>query len=666
MSASTAIQTPKPWLELPGGFPPDTVGFALRTTLALLLAYYVAFSMQLASASTAGICVAIVAQPQRGATLSKALYRFAGTLIGGTAAVVAVAAFGQDRTMLLTVFTLWLAACSFTASLLKDFRAYGAALAGYTLAIVAISDIDMPQAAFLTALDRVAAILLGVVSVGFVNGTFGRPDAWQALTGQLQRIIAETTDQAVGAIRGDPAPLTGVTGAERATAILALRTQADYVATELQDGRMRAAGARSAIAALLGMISASRAIDSGLARGEPDQRVRAALDRTVEALRRPDDLIAPSCLADAARHGAPELSEAFLLDRMDDLLTQHALALDGLAALATGRRPARQVRLRTYHDVTGALLNATRTAIVTALAALCCIYSGWSGSTFTLLEISAVVALLGMQPDPTRAAITFGSSVPVPIVAAGLVKFLLLPQVGGFVPFALAVAPFALVACALARHPRTSAGSGTGMLIFYTLILMPSNPQTYDLASFLNTAMALAVAILATLVGFSLVLPVSPSRRLFRVARAVMRDLRRTLRSGRSLEPSAVLSLQYDRLTAALVWLGRRTPARLAVLTQIRDLGALDVALCRAHAGLEAAVRQDPALAGAVAQARASLLRPAEGEMAAAATALLTAAQTPGPAPLAVLRAASGLYAASLLLEQQRRLLRLAGVLGRP
>ena len=99
--------------------------------------------------------------------------------------------------MLLVVFTLWLAACSFTASLLKDFRAYGAALAGYTLAIVAITDIDMPQSVFLTALDRVAAILVGVASLALVNGIFGRADAWQALVSQLRVMIAETTEQAI-------------------------------------------------------------------------------------------------------------------------------------------------------------------------------------------------------------------------------------------------------------------------------------------------------------------------------------------------------------------------------------------------------------------------------------------------------------------------------------
>jgi len=108
MSATTS---PTPFLTLPGGFMPGAPGFALRTTLALLLAYAVAFWTQLDSASSAGICVAIVAQASPGMALSKALNRAGGTILGGIVAIALVAAFPQNRTMLLAGFTLWLGAC---------------------------------------------------------------------------------------------------------------------------------------------------------------------------------------------------------------------------------------------------------------------------------------------------------------------------------------------------------------------------------------------------------------------------------------------------------------------------------------------------------------------------------------------------------------------------
>ncbi len=143
------------------GFLPDAVSFAFQFTLALLLAYLVSFAMQLEAASSAGVCVAIVMQPSLGMAASKAFYRVLGTVLGGAVALVLVSVFPQDRTMLLIAFGIWLGACTYVASLLHDFRSYGAALAGYTVAIIAILGIDDPSGSLLATLNRVAAILIG-------------------------------------------------------------------------------------------------------------------------------------------------------------------------------------------------------------------------------------------------------------------------------------------------------------------------------------------------------------------------------------------------------------------------------------------------------------------------------------------------------------------------
>ncbi len=412
------------------------------------------------------------------------------------------------------------------------------------------------------------------------------------------------------------------------------------------------------------MLSASGAIAVGRAQDQPDAPTRAALDRTADALRHPDADDARRRLASAAQDASPTLARCFLLDRMDELLAQHALAVDGIASLATGSRPARRVRLRTHSDIAGAVLNATRTAIAVAFASVFCIYAGWSGATLMLIEISALSALLGMQPNPTQAALAVALALLLSLPAAAVVKFALLPQGSSFAEFSLAVAPFAFVICILGRHPRL-ARSGAIMLVLFLLALVPSNPQTYDLAGFLNTAMSLAAAVTATVLGFVLVLPVSPPRRLFRVANAVTRDLRRALRNGCRLDQPALLSLQYDRLATALVWLGRRTPARLAALTHLRDLGELNAALCYARAALDAAARRMPALAPQAALARAALSRPAPDAASAAACGLLAAAQAAGPPPPQVLRAAAAVYGASLALDRHRRLLLRAGISGR-
>ncbi|MDU0220495.1 FUSC family protein, partial [Escherichia coli] len=67
---------------------PAAWAFALRIWLAMMLALYAAFWLQLDSASSAAVCVAILAQPKRGQALSKAGYRFLGTVIGGIVGIL--------------------------------------------------------------------------------------------------------------------------------------------------------------------------------------------------------------------------------------------------------------------------------------------------------------------------------------------------------------------------------------------------------------------------------------------------------------------------------------------------------------------------------------------------------------------------------------------------
>ena len=85
----------------------------------------------------AGTSAAIVCQPQLGASLRKGWFRLVGTVIGAAMSLVLVACFPQDRVLFLGCLTVWGAACAFAATLLRNFASYAAALAGYTVAIIA-------------------------------------------------------------------------------------------------------------------------------------------------------------------------------------------------------------------------------------------------------------------------------------------------------------------------------------------------------------------------------------------------------------------------------------------------------------------------------------------------------------------------------------------------
>src|SRR5580698_6494207 len=111
--------------------------FDLRLWASVCVALYVAFWLELDNAYWAGTSAAIVCQPHLGASLRKGWFRMIGTVVGAVVIVVLTAVFPQNRLLFLTSLALWGGVCAGAATLLHNFAAYAAALAGYTAAIIA-------------------------------------------------------------------------------------------------------------------------------------------------------------------------------------------------------------------------------------------------------------------------------------------------------------------------------------------------------------------------------------------------------------------------------------------------------------------------------------------------------------------------------------------------
>src|SRR6266849_10940589 len=152
-------------------------GYAFRIWLAAVVALW----LQLGGASSAAVTVAILAQPTRGAALAKAANRIAATLIGATMSVVIAGLFPGERIGVLGAFVCWICICVFIASYLRGYQAYVAEVSGYTVAIIALVNIDTPQNVFTTMTDRMAAITIGILSVTLINDVFGSPPVWREL-----------------------------------------------------------------------------------------------------------------------------------------------------------------------------------------------------------------------------------------------------------------------------------------------------------------------------------------------------------------------------------------------------------------------------------------------------------------------------------------------------
>src|ERR1700685_2831149 len=169
--------------------------FGLRLSASVCLALYIAFWLQLDGAYWAGTSAGIVCQPSLGASLRKGWYRIIGTVVGAAIIVVLTACFIQNRAAFLLALALWGAGCALVATLLRNFAAYAAALAGYTAAIIASDQLGatggLNGPALMLAITRVSEIWIGIVCAGIVLAGTDFGGAKRRLAVMFAELLAE-------------------------------------------------------------------------------------------------------------------------------------------------------------------------------------------------------------------------------------------------------------------------------------------------------------------------------------------------------------------------------------------------------------------------------------------------------------------------------------------
>ncbi|MEJ1976886.1 MAG: FUSC family protein [Acetobacteraceae bacterium] len=155
---------------------------------------------------------------------------------------------------------------------------------------------------------------------------------------------------------------------------------------------------------------------------------------------------------------------------------------EGLRTLTEGTPRSREVRFGIHYDVLGAALSALRTIIAVGLGSVF-----WRPGRLERGHAAAGAAgglhrLARHAAEPVPGSGGAALALPLPAIVVGVVGFVLLPLVSGYGLFTLTIAPAVMLFCLVARHPRT-APLGTVMLLFFTLLLGPSNPQSFDLAA---------------------------------------------------------------------------------------------------------------------------------------------------------------------------------------
>jgi uncharacterized membrane protein YccC len=386
--------------------------FGLRLWASVCLALYVAFWLELNNAYWAGTSAAIMCQPHLGASLRKGWYRMIGTVVGAVAVVVLTACFPQDRAPFLVGLALWGAGCALVATLLKNFAAYSAALAGYTVAIIASDQLGATGGpngqAFMLAVFRASEICIGIVCAGVVLAGTDFGQARRRLGTLFSAISSEITSLYTGtlAVAGANFDDTQQVRRELLRQVIALdpvideafgeAAQLRYHSPVLQtavEGLLVALASWRAVAVHLRSLMADRArrdadavleiipeeLRSAPKRGDPGSASRAGPSRWIAdpvGLRRICEAAVQRLIAMPA--GVPSLR--LLADQTAEVLRGISHALNGLALLVDD--PARpvpwgsRVRLR-VPDWLPSLVNAGRAFVVIGAAELFWIVTVW-------------------------------------------------------------------------------------------------------------------------------------------------------------------------------------------------------------------------------------------------------------------------------------------------
>jgi uncharacterized membrane protein YccC len=285
--------------------------FGARLWASVCLALYVAFWLELDNAYWAANTAAIVCQPHLGASLRKGWYRMIGTVIGAVAIVVLTACFPQDRALFLVSLALWGAGCALVATLLRNFAAYSAALAGYTAAIIASDQLGttggLNGQAFMLAVDRASEICIGIVCAGIVLAGTDLGGARRRLATLFARLSAEIAGRFTGTlvIAGADFEDTQTIRRELVRQVVALDPLIDEAFGESSQLRYHSPVLQNAVDGLFAALASWRTAAVLLARS-PTERARqeaeAVLAEVPEPLRaRPGKDEATRWIADPTR-----------------------------------------------------------------------------------------------------------------------------------------------------------------------------------------------------------------------------------------------------------------------------------------------------------------------------------------------------------------------------
>jgi len=555
------------WLYAPT---PQSVGFALRTTAAALLATGIALWMELDSPVWAAMTVWAVAQSTRGESLSKARWRIIGTIIGALAAVALIAAFPQAPWLFFPAIAAWIGLCSGFATFVSNFRSYALVLAGYTCSIIAMDAVANPDNVFFIAISRSTYIVLGVVCeaiMGMVFATNQEAQARQNVRRKLQRALTLVTTALADILTERDGALSEAR--DLFGPLLKINDEIEFSEVEMGPHGHEGDHARAALAAVsvllsrvfgmsarLGQLNSKSGTFRNTARQTCDllRSLPERIGRTgnIPALLGDIHFLREECWRQAVGLNTP--AETTLPDdaAIDERILHVALGevLGDLETAVTEYEASTHYitgdhfhfRLRTHRDSRAAFHNGMRGAAAVLLTALIYEVTAWHNGLGYIAITTLICGLFATRENPVLATSQFFTGTVWSAIAAWFLVFVVTPHINNYEGLVLTFG-FAMFLGGLAKANPGTAGASAAYGLLMPAMTGLQNHHRLDEIGFFNGTLAILAAAATSVIVFRLVLPFNSDAERLRLRRQMLAELR------------ALAHLQIPPQTS--IWIGR-------------------------------------------------------------------------------------------------------------
>ncbi|SUA92588.1 p-hydroxybenzoic acid efflux pump subunit AaeB [Pandoraea pulmonicola] len=517
--------------------------------------------------------VYLVSQPLAGATVSRGLFRFLGTVGGAVATVLLVPTFANEPWILSAALALWMGFCLYLGVLDRTPRSYAFLLAGYTTSLIGFPSVAAPGEIFTVASTRVQEISIGILAATLVHSLILPRSVSRRVQARVAAILADTERWTRDMLAGARDAVLVKDRARAAMDLLELHYLSIHLPFDTAHGVAQVQILRALHDRLLTVLTLSSAIDDAQAELHASAEGVPANLRDVpdEAGGKVDwrSLLLKSLAAD--------LAELEIAHRDCRLLEQQLTTADPQWMRHVPERLATNANGHVLHrDHWLAARSAVGATIGILLGCGFWIVTAWPDGATAVSIIGTACLLFGTAEAPAGNVMRYliGSCIGV---AIGLVYgFVIFPRTADFTGMAAVLAPTLLVAGSfLARPPFIMAA--LGVVLTFPIVAGLGATNASNFSSAINGSVALFVGTGMAMVSMMLFQTLNPNHSRNRLFQAMRRDVVRRV-AGRVTDATRWTSRMLDRIGLLVPKLNGHEQAARILKSAFSDLRVGNVA----------------------------------------------------------------------------------------